>query len=97
MENLIFEFCEYIADKNNTQADQKIIIYTEVERAIRNIIKIHFYNKKVDGVRNRPKRIDTAKEKLDLFGFGEFKKLALNNANLQYRTTNKIEFDHQKK
>ncbi|OYD95540.1 hypothetical protein CDG76_11355 [Nostoc sp. 'Peltigera membranacea cyanobiont' 210A] len=96
MENLIFEFCEYIADKNNTQADQKTIISTEVERAIRNIIKMNFYNKKIDGVKNKTKRIDTAKEKLDLFGFVEFKKLALNNANLQSRITNKIEFDHQK-
>jgi hypothetical protein len=98
MENLIFEFCDYIADKNNTQSDQKIIISTEIQRAIRNIIKMNFHNKTIydDGVKNRPKRIDTAKENFDLFGFDEFKKLAFNNANLESRTTNKIEFDNQK-
>ncbi|MCC5667379.1 hypothetical protein LC653_26735 [Nostoc sp. CHAB 5784] len=97
MENLIFEFCDYIADKDDIQADQKIIISTEIGRAIRNIIKMNYHNKtNYDGVRNRAKRIDTAKENLDLFGFDEFKKLALNNANLESRTTNKIEFDNQK-
>ena len=98
MENLIFEFCDYIADKDNTQADQKIIISTEIQRAIRNIIKMNFHNKTIyeDGVRNTPKRIDPAKENFDLFGFDDFKKLAFNNANLESRTTKKIEFDNQK-
>ncbi|MEH2169563.1 MAG: hypothetical protein V7K41_23460 [Nostoc sp.] len=97
MENIIFEFCDYIADKNNNKPDQKIIISTELERAIRNIIKMNFYNKTIsDGIRNRPKRIDLAKENIDLLGFDEFKKVVFNNANLESRTTNKIEFDNQK-
>jgi len=97
MESLILEFCDYIADKDNPQSDQKIIISTEIQRAIRNIIKMNFHNKAIyDGVKNKPKRIDTAKENLDFFGFDEFKKLALNNAHLESRTRNKIEFDNQK-
>ncbi|WP_257236263.1 hypothetical protein [Nostoc sp. 'Peltigera malacea cyanobiont' DB3992] len=40
MENLIFEFCDYIADKDNANPDKRIIISQEIERAIRNVTEM---------------------------------------------------------
>ncbi|MHC5729254.1 MAG: hypothetical protein ACYTXY_35060, partial [Nostoc sp.] len=40
--------------------------------------------------------IDIAKEEFDKLGLDELKKLALNNAKLESRTTNKIEFNNHK-
>ncbi|MHC5732157.1 MAG: hypothetical protein ACYTXY_50480, partial [Nostoc sp.] len=48
MENLIFEFCEHIANKDNPQADQKIIISKEIERAIRNVTKMKLHYKTIN-------------------------------------------------
>ncbi|MBH8576479.1 hypothetical protein I8752_26515 [Nostocaceae cyanobacterium CENA369] len=98
MENLIFEFCDYIADKDkdNTQLDQKIIISKELERAIRNVVDMKLRYKTIsDGDKKKNEIIDTAKEEFDKVGLDGFKKLALNNAKLESRTTNKIEFDNQ--
>lgn len=96
MENLIFEFCDYIASKNDTQLDQKIIISEEVERAIRNVIELKQINKSIpDGERNKTIRIDKAKELFDESGIEVLKKTALNNANLESRISTKIEFDNQ--
>ncbi|MEH1866570.1 MAG: hypothetical protein V7K69_16410 [Nostoc sp.] len=99
MENLIFEFCDYIADKDkgNPQADQKTIISKEIERAIRNVTQMKLRSQTInDGDKKKTEIIDQAKEEFDLLGFDDFKKLALNNARLESRTTNKVEFDHQK-
>ncbi|MEH1936172.1 MAG: hypothetical protein V7L14_21225 [Nostoc sp.] len=99
MENLILEFCDYIADKgkDNLQADQKIIISKEIERAIRNITEMKLRYKTVsDGDKKKTETIDPAKEEFDKLGLDELKKLTLNNANLESRTTNKIKFDNQK-
>ncbi|WP_334743042.1 hypothetical protein [Nostoc sp.] len=93
MENLIFEFCDYIADKDNTQADKKIIISTEIERAIRNITEMKL---RYPTINNEITKVDLAKEEFDKLGLEKFKKLALNNANLEYRNNNKIEFDNRK-
>ncbi|MDZ8261641.1 hypothetical protein [Nostoc sp. ChiQUE01b] len=93
MENLIFEFCEYIADKDNTQADKKIIISTEIERAIRNITEMKL---RYPTINNEVTKIDRAKEEFDKLGLDEFKKLALNNAKLESRNNKNIEFDNQK-
>ncbi|WP_292864089.1 hypothetical protein [Nostoc sp. LPT] len=99
MENLIFEFCDYIADKykDNPQADQKIIISKEVERAIRNITEMKSRYQTISEVDKKKTEIDVAQEEFEKLGLDEFKKLALNNARLESRTTNKIEFDNKKK
>lgn len=47
MENLIFEFCDYIANKENTQVEQRIIISEEIQRAIRNVIELKKVTKSV--------------------------------------------------
>ncbi|MEH2282466.1 MAG: hypothetical protein V7K90_14240 [Nostoc sp.] len=99
MENLILEFCDFIADKgkDNLQTDQKIIISKEIERAIRNITEMKLRYKTVsDGDKKKPQTIDPAKEEFDKLGLDELKKLTLNNANLESRSTNRIEFDNQK-
>ncbi len=98
MENLIFEFCDYIAnkDKDNFRPDEKIIISKEIERAIRNVIDMKLrYKTTSDSENRRTEILDPAKEELNKLGFDGFKKFALNNANLESRTTNKIEFDNQ--
>ncbi|MEH2110482.1 hypothetical protein [Nostoc sp.] len=98
MENIISEFCEYIASKEDTQSDQKIIISEEIERAIRNVIKLKKVNKSVtDGDNNKTIRIDKAKELLEESGIEVLKKTALNNANLESRTCTQIEFNNQGK
>ncbi|MBE8986771.1 hypothetical protein [Nostoc sp. LEGE 12450] len=97
MENIIFEFCDYIANKDNTQPDQKIIISKELERAVRNIIEMKLRYKTIyDGDKKKTEIIDPAKEEFEKLGLDELKKLALNNAKLECRTTNRIEFDNQK-
>ncbi|WP_335074628.1 hypothetical protein [Nostoc sp.] len=96
MENIISEFCEYIAKKDNPKTEQRIIISKEVERAIRNVIEMKSRSKTIY-VSNKPKKetIDAAKEKFDKLGLDELKKLAFNNAKLESRTRNKIEFNNQ--
>ncbi|WP_223280016.1 hypothetical protein [Nostoc sp. PA-18-2419] len=96
MENLIFEFCDYIASKDNTQLEHKIIISEEIERAIRNVIELKKINKSIsDGDKNKTIRIDRARELFDESGIEVLKKTALNNANLESRSSTKIEFDNQ--
>jgi hypothetical protein len=96
IENLIFEFCDYIASKDNPPIEQKIIISEEIDRAIRNIIDLKKVKIAVnDGDKNRPIRIDQAKELFDKEGIEVLKKTALNNANLELRISTKIEFDNQ--
>ncbi|MFN6540967.1 MAG: hypothetical protein RM021_032130 [Nostoc sp. EkiNYC01] len=96
MENLIFDFCESIANKDNPNPDQKIIISKEVERAIRNIIEMKSRYQTISEGDKKKIEIDVAQEEFDKLGLDEFKKLALNNARLESRTTNKIEFDNKK-
>ncbi|MEH1811374.1 MAG: hypothetical protein V7K26_18310 [Nostoc sp.] len=93
MENLIFEFCDYIADKDNANPDKKIIISQEIERAIRNVTEMKL---RYPTINNEVTKIDLAKEEFDKLGLDEFKKLALNNSQLESRNNNKIEFDNQK-
>ncbi|MHC5751787.1 MAG: hypothetical protein ACYTXF_14440, partial [Nostoc sp.] len=93
MENLIFEFCDYIADKDNANPDKRIIISQEIERAIRNVTEMKL---RYPTINNEVKKIDLAKEEFDKLGLDEFKKLALNNSKLESRNNNKIEFDNQK-
>jgi hypothetical protein len=93
MENLIFEFCDYIADKDNANPDQKIIISQEIERAIRNVTEMKL---RYPTINNEVTKIDLAKEEFDKLGLDEFKKLALNNSQLESRNNNKIEFDNQR-
>ncbi|MDZ8092286.1 MAG: hypothetical protein RMZ42_10120 [Nostoc sp. DedQUE05] len=96
MENLIFEFCDSIASKDDTQSEQKIIISEEIERAIRNVIELKKINKSVpDAEKNKTIRIDQAKELFNESGMEVLKKTALSNANLESRTSTKIEFDNQ--
>ncbi|MEH1923449.1 hypothetical protein [Nostoc sp.] len=122
MENIIIEFCEYIANKDNPQPDQRVIISKEIERAIRNIIgmKLRYKTIYVDK-KKKSETIDPAKEEFDKLVLDEseklepvedldklrldelkkvalnkFQKLTLNNASLESRTTNRIEFDNQK-
>lgn len=96
MENLIFEFCDSIASKDNPHSDQKIIISQEIERAIRNITELRITSKTVsDGDRKNISRTDIAKELFEESGLEGLKKIALNNANLEFRTKTKIEFENQ--
>jgi hypothetical protein len=96
MENLILEFCEYIANKDNPQIELRITISKEIDRAIRNIIEMKIVSKTVnDGDKKRTELIDQAKVKFEELGLDGFRKLALNNANLESRTTTCIEFDNQ--
>lgn len=98
MENLIFEFCDYIANKDNPQSEQRIIISEEIQRAIRNVIELKKITKSVpDGEKNKSITLDKAKELFDEAGIEVLKKTALNNANLESRTSTKIEFDNQSK
>ncbi|HYW18564.1 MAG TPA: hypothetical protein VE956_04480 [Nodularia sp. (in: cyanobacteria)] len=95
MENLIFEFCDSIVNKDNPQSESKIIISQEIERAIRNVTELKIISKSVnDGDTTKPSRIDTAKELFEESGEDVLKKTALNNANLESRTTTKIEFNN---
>ncbi len=93
MENLILEFCESIANKDNPQIELKITISTEIRRAIRNIIEMKIVSK--TGDKKKPELIDQAKIKFEELGLDGFRKFALNNANLESRNTIRIEFDHQ--
>jgi hypothetical protein len=98
MENLIFEFCDYIANKENPQSEQRIIISEEIQRAIRNVIELKKITKSVpDGEKTKSITLDKAKELFDESGIEVLKKTALNNANLESRSSNKIEFDNQSK
>lgn len=93
MENLLFDFCDSIANRDNTQSEDKIIISTEIERAIRNVIQLNIFSKTVyDGDEKDILRTDPAKELLDKSGVELLKKTALNNANIEAKTTTKIEF-----
>ncbi|MEH2414371.1 hypothetical protein [Nostoc sp.] len=114
MENLIFDFCDSIANRDNTQSDDKIIISTEIERAIRNVTEKIIISEEIerairnvtelkitsktvnDGDKKNTLRTDTAKELFNESGVELLKKTALNNANIEARTTTKIEFDNQK-
>ncbi|MEH1850165.1 MAG: hypothetical protein V7L11_00400 [Nostoc sp.] len=63
MESLILEFCEFIANKDNPQSENKTIISQEIERAIRNITELKIINKTIyDGERRNNLRTDLAKE-----------------------------------
>nr|MDJ0677070.1 hypothetical protein [Calothrix sp. MO_167.B42] len=98
MENLIFEFCESIANKENFDSEQKVIISQEIERAIRNITELKITHKTVDdGKKKNKTRTDLAKLLFEELGLEGLKKTALNNANLESRTSIKIEFDNQSK
>ncbi|MEH2319695.1 hypothetical protein [Nostoc sp.] len=96
MENLIFEFCDSIVNRDNSQSEDKIIISEEIERVIRNITELKITSKKVDdGGKNNILRTDIAKELFNQSGVDFLKKTALSNANIEARTTTKIEFDNQ--
>jgi hypothetical protein len=107
MENLIFEFCDSIAIRNRVKSEETtnrdnlentIIISQEIERAIRNIIALKKINKSVIvGDSTKVEIIDKAKELFLELGEDGLRKTALNNANLEVRTTTKIEFDNQGK
>ncbi|WP_375469110.1 hypothetical protein [uncultured Nostoc sp.] len=95
MENLIFEFCDSIANKDNPQSEEKIMISEEIERAIRNVTELKITSKTVyDGEEKNIVRTDKAKELFDKSGVELLKKTALKNANIEARTTTKIEFDN---
>ncbi|MEH2338821.1 hypothetical protein [Nostoc sp.] len=104
MENLIFEFCDSIANKDNPQAEQKIIISQEIERAIRNVTELKISYKSVsDGEKKINFKIDKTKELFDEskeelneeLRLEFLKKNALSKANLESRTTTKIKFENQ--
>lgn len=96
MENLIFDFCDSITNKNTPSSESKAIISQEIERAIRNMIDLRKVNQSlVDGDKTRTILVDKAKELFDEAGEDILKKTALNNANIESRTRTKIEFDNQ--
>ncbi|MEH2277412.1 MAG: hypothetical protein V7K40_22150 [Nostoc sp.] len=96
MENLIFDFCDSLVNRDNTQSEDKIIISQEIERVIRNITELKITSKTIDdGDKKNILRNDKAKELLNESGVDFLKKTALNNANIEARTTTKIEFDNQ--
>ncbi|MBN3906900.1 MAG: hypothetical protein HWQ35_10180 [Nostoc sp. NMS1] len=96
MENLIFDFCDSIANKDNPQSEDKIIISQEIERAIRNVTELKITSKTVyDGDKKDILITDQAKKLLNESGAELLRKTALNNAKIEARTTTKIEFDNQ--
>lgn len=100
MENLIFDFCDSIVIRNrdnsdaNTNPDNTIVISQEIKRAIRNIVGLKEVTERVTDS-DTTTLVDKAKELLEKLGEDGLKKTALNNANLESRTTTKIEFDNQ--
>lgn len=98
MESLIFEFCASIVNENSLNPESKPIISQEIEKAIRNIVDLKIIFKSVtEDNKTRSIPIDKAKELFKEFGEDVLRKTALNNANLESRTTIKIEFDNQKR
>jgi hypothetical protein len=96
MENLIFDFCDSIANKDNPQSEQKIIISQEIERAIRNITELKISYKSSPPIDKAKEVFDESKDELKEELRLEFlKKTALDKANLESRTTTTIEFDNQ--
>jgi hypothetical protein len=95
MENIILEFCDYIATKDKPELDQKIVISEEIERAIRNIIQLRKINKSVPDGGKAKITVDQAKELFEESGIEVLKKTALNNANLENRTLIQIYCDNQ--
>ncbi|MBD2206267.1 hypothetical protein H6G33_19260 [Calothrix sp. FACHB-1219] len=96
MENIILEFCDYIANKDNHDSELKITISPEVERAIRNIIDMKLRSIPIsDDEKNKFKLIDKAKELFDASGIEILKENALSNAKLESRTAIKVEYDNQ--
>ncbi|MBO1067529.1 MULTISPECIES: hypothetical protein [Nostocales] len=104
MENLIYEFCDSIASKDNIHSEEKIIISEEIQRAIRNVTELKINNRTVyEGDKKTIIRNDKAKELFEQskeelneeLRLEMLKKTALDNANLESRTTTLIEFDHQ--
>lgn len=107
MENLILEFCDLIVTRYNPKSelntntvnfDSPIVISQEIERAIRNMTELKKINKSiVDGDTTKVEITDIAKDLFLELEEDGLKKTALNNANVEFRTTTKIEFDNQGK
>lgn len=98
MENLIFEFCESIAGKDNANPEQKVIISQEIERAIRNITELKITSKTVyDDKKKNIIRTDSAQVLFQELGLEGLRKIALDNAKLKSRTSTKIKFNNQSK
>jgi len=98
MQNLIFEFCESIAGKDNANPEQKVIISQEIERAIRNITELKITSKTVyDDNKKNIIRTDSAQVLFQESGLERLRKIALDNAKLKSRNSTKIEFDNQSK
>lgn len=98
MESLIFEFCDSIVNENSPNPESRPIISQEIEKAIRNIVDLKIIFKSVtEDNKTKSVAIDKAKELFKEFGEDVLRKTALNNANLESRTTIKIEFDNQNK
>jgi hypothetical protein len=96
MENLIFDFCDSVANTDDFESEQKVMISQEIEKAIRNITELKISFKSVlDGDKKKSQKIDKAEELFGELGLEGLRKTALNNASLESRTTTKIEFDHQ--
>ena len=96
MERMILEFCDSLADEENIQGEQKVMISTEIERAIRNVTELKIISKTMpDGDTKKLVRIDPAKETLETLGLEGLKELALRNASLVSRTKTRIGFDNQ--
>lgn len=54
MENLIFDFCDSITNKNPPSSEPKAIISQEIERAIRNMIDLRKVTQSIiDGDKTR--------------------------------------------
>lgn len=95
MENLILEFCDSIASKDDLESEDKTIISKEVERAIRNIVQMKVSFKSfMEGEKSKTQRIDRAEELFGELEVDGLKKTALNNANLESRTKTRIDFDN---
>lgn len=94
MKNMILEFCESLSDKENITGEAKVMFSKEIETAIRNVTDLNRgYKTITEG--EQKQRIDKAREELERSGLEGLQQVALQNAELAFRTDTIIEYDNQ--
>lgn len=96
MKSMILEFCESLSDKENITGEPKVMFSKEIETAIRNVTDLNrIYRTITEGEQKQSIKIDKAKEELERSGLEGLKEVALQNAELAFRTDTIIEYDNQ--
>lgn len=96
MKSMILEFCESLSDKENITGEPKVMFSKEIETAIRNVTDLNrVYRTITEGDQKQSIKIDKAKDELERSGIEGLKEVALQNAELAFRTDTIIEYDNQ--